>query len=625
MAQTVVELFEEQVHRSSLRPALRRHHDGVWEEFNWKEWWDGAERFAAGLMAEGVERSDNVALLISTRLEWAVADMGLSMAGAVCVALDVATSANELARILADNDIDTVIVEDPVQLGKVIEAQKESPTVRRVVYVDDDVLVRSGRRQGGDFVRLESLVIPSKLTVESFDEVRARGQAALADDPRYVARRRRQIDGESEATILYTAGVSGEPRGVVLTHGNLVAQVEGLSALQVFSSDDVQLLFLPLAHIFARLLYLSAVGYGMATVFGRGPDYLVEDLAEVRPTLLASVPRIYERLQAEIIERIEERRWRSRLLPVALEVGKTVSQRIRSGDDPGAFLRLGQQTFSHLLLEDVRDWLGGRMRFLISGGAPLEQEIAEFFFTTGLLLLEGYGLTETSGAVAFNMPDDFRFGSVGKPLPGVDVTIAEDGEILVRGQTVMRQYVAEDEQGHRAIDDDGWLHTGDIGRFDSDGFLYLTDRKQQLIVTSTGKHIVPSNLEEALVEAPLVAHAVVVGEGRPHLAALLALDPDAVLDFVDDRSLDGDRPVRELTGHTKLRQKLRRHVGEVNRRQSASERIRTFVILSEFLSARNRTLTSSGKVRRAEVLRRFEAEIESLYVGGPDVETVDDG
>lgn len=616
MAQTIVELFEEQVHRSSVRTALRHHRDGMWEELTWTEWWDASERVAGGLIAAGVERGEKVCLLSSTRLEWVVVDMGLAMIGAVCIPLHAATSSEELADILEGNQIQTVLVEDPVQLGKVAKAGKKASSLQRVVYFDDDVLVEAQGRSGSDYVSLKSMALPSDLELESLDEVLERGRSALASEPRYVARRRRGVDADTVATILYTAGVSDRPRGVVLTHANLTAQTEALSALHLFSSDDVQLLFLPLAHIFARVLYLAAVGYGMTTVFGRGAEALVDDLAEVEPTLMASVPRVYQRLQSEIEERIRRHRLRSHLLPVALEVGKAVSRRTRGGDRVGLLLGWEHRLFSHLLLEDVRQWLGGNMRFLISGGAPLDQETCEFFFSAGVLLLEGYGLTETSGAVSFNMPDEFRFGTVGKPLPGVDVTIAEDGEVLVRGKTVMRRYLDDHSEEVRGLDADGWLHTGDIGHFDRDGFLHLTDRKRNVVITSTGKHVVPGGIERALCEHPLVAHALLVGEGRPFLGALVALDPDGILDFVDRHDLDDQRPVRELTGDPRIRQELRAHVDDVNRERTSYEHVRRFAVLPEFLSTRNRTLTSSGTVRRSEVLRRFGGQVEALFERG---------
>ena len=619
MSQTVVELFEEQVHRSSVRPALRRFHDGIWEEFTWTEWWDLSERVAAGLMECGLAPGDTICVLASTRMEWVIADMAIAMAGAISIPLHAATAPRQLGKVLAENQTTIIIVEDPVQLGKLLEIQDSTPSLTHIIYLDQDVLVES-QRGGGEFLRIRSMALPADIEVLSLDATGARGRAALSEDPRFVARRRREIDGDTTATILYTAGVSGDPRGVILTHSNLAAQVEALSALQLFSRDDVQLLFLPLAHIFSRVLYLAAVGYGMLSVFGRGPGRLVDDLAEIQPTLLASVPRVYERLHQELVDRIQQRGVRAHLLPAALEVGKTVSRRTQGGNRVGVFLRWEHRIFSRLLLEDVRQWLGGRMRFLLSGGAPLAKETAEFFFAAGVSLLEGYGLTETSGVVSCNMPDDFRLGSVGRLLPGIDVTIAEDGEILVRGDTVMKGYVGEGEgrqdQRLRAVDQDGWFHTGDIGHFDARGYLFLTDRKRDLIVTSTGKHIVAAPLERALCDHPLIAHAIVLGEGRPYLGALVAVDPDGLLQFVDQNKINGDRPIRQLTADPRVSQELRSHIDRVNKERSTYEHIRKIAVLPVFLSTQNQMLTASGNLRRAEVVQSFEDIVANLFEGG---------
>jgi long-chain acyl-CoA synthetase len=619
MSQTIVELFEEQVHRSSVRAALRRHRDGLWEEITWKEWWEASERLAAGLMDAGLGVEDEVCVLVANRAEWVVVDMGLAMAGAVSIPLHPATSSEELQDVLSDNQVRTFVVDNPVQLAKVVEAIDDFSTVDRIVYLEREVWITPRGRRGGELIRVESMQIPDQVEVSSYDDISGRGRSALAEDPRFVSRRRQAIDDETVATILYTAGVSHRARGVVLTHANLYAQVQALSALQVFSSEDGQLLFLPLAHIFGRVLYLAGIAYGMTTVMGRGAGRLFDDLAETSPTLMASVPHVYERLQQEIEARVEKRGWRARLLPLALEVGKTVSQRSQGGDRVGVVLGAEHRLFSKLLLEDVRQRLGGRMRFLMCGGAPLSQETAEFFFATGVLLLQGYGLTEASGVVSFNMPDEFRFDSVGKPLPGVDVTIAEDGEILLRGDTIMKRY--KDDLGeHQGRDEEGWFHTGDLGRFDRQGFLRLTGRKRQLLITSTGARVVPSVVEDEICDHPLVAHALVVGEGRPFLGALIALDPDGVLQFVTKRGLDKELSVQELTNHDQLFRELNRHIEEINGRRSPYDRVRRFEILPEFLSVRSRTLSPSGQARRVEILKKFEEQVEALFARAPQME-----
>lgn len=612
MAQTMLELFEEQVHRSSVRPALRRFHDGLWEEWTWKEWWDAAERFAAGLMTHGVEAGDRIGLISSTRLEWAVADMGIAMAGAISVPLAEVASVHQISQVLKENQIRLVLVEDPIQVEKVLQAREVTPFIERIIYLDQDVLVES-EGQRGEFLRLASLVVPRAIKLSSFDEVSARGRASLAEDPRFVAGRRREIGPDSTATIVYTAGVMATPRGVVLTHANLGAQVEALAALQLFGSDDVQLLFLPLAHIFSRVLYLAALAYGMTTVFGRGMPDLMEDLAEVKPTLFASVPRVYERLQQEILEKVTRGGVKERLFPVALEIGKIVRRRSQEGERVGLFLGWEHKIFSRFLLQQVREDLGGKIKFLICGGAPLDKKVAEFFSTSGVLLLEGYGMTEASGAVCFNMPDDYRLGSVGRPLPGVDVTIAEDGEILVRGRTVMRGYLRPDQSVEEGNDEEGWFHTGDLGYFDREGFLFLTDRKRERILTSLGIFVQPGPIEQALREHPLISHALVVGEGRPAVSALLGLDPAGLIEFFEREGLPSERPVRDLLEHQKVRQELQRHLDVLNQTRAAHEAVAGFAIVPEFFTVHNQALTPSGELRRSEVLRRWGHLVDELY------------
>ncbi|TXD37641.1 AMP-binding protein [Lujinxingia vulgaris] len=611
MVNTLVELFEEQVQRSSVRVAMRFYEDQAWTARTWRDWWERSERIAAGLMALGIEAGDHVALIASTRPAWVEADMGIAMAGAATVALHPAAGEAGIAAALSHCKPGVVIVEDPVQMARLVAIPEALASVRAVIYVDADVMVKTRGGRARELMRVDAFQLPEHIARLSIDELGQQGRRKLAEDSRYVASRRRQITPEMNAAVVFTAGTSAEPRAISLTHHNLVAQVEAMSALRLFSFDDVQLLFLPLAHVFARVLYLAGMGSGMTVAFGRGARHLLDDLEEVRPTLLASVPWVYERLQAEIVSRVEERGLRAQLMPLALEVGKTVRRRMLGGQPASRLLRWEHAFFSKVLLEDVRERLGGRMRFLISGGAPLRPEITEFFFSTGVQLLEGYGLTEACGAVAFNLPEDVRIGSVGRALPGVDVTLAEDGEVLVRGDTVAHGLTQGEGAGQ--VDARGWLHTGDIGRFDREGFLFIVDRKREVVMTSTGRQIAPGPLESALEEFELIAHAVLVGEGLPFVSALVALNPDRLLEFVQAQGLDYRASVRELTTHPTVHQALMGHLDEVNRRHAVAERIRRIAVIPEFLSVADQTLTASGEVRRPVVLERYQALVDSLY------------
>ncbi len=609
MSDTLVELFETQVQRLGVRSALQYYHDGEWEELTWKEWWDASERLAAGLIEQGVGPNERVGLMASTRREWVVADMAIAMAGAVSVAIDPAMTVRELTRVVDQTGLETLVVEHPLHVSRVVELVRQGQPIHSLIYMDGHLHTAREGRVGGDLIRIEEVAVPPKMEVWPLAEAMQRGRRALSGEPRYVASRRRSLEGTREATVVFTSGVSDRPEGVRLSHANLVAQIEGLSALQLFGNEEKQLLTLPLAQIFGRLMYLAALGYGMTTAFGRGPAYMRADLEETSPTLMACVPKLVERLRAVITDRLKQRGMRGAWLVDALD-----------SDEEGRWQRFKRRRLADSFSDDVQRWMGGQMAHLICGGAPLARREHRFFEAFDYRVLEGYGLTESAGGVSFNMPDDFRVGSVGKPLPGADVTIAEDGEVLVRGEMVMMGYLGGDVDEARGVDEAGWLHTGDVGEFDSDGFLYLRDRKTELIVTSTGRHVATQGLEKALAEHPLVAQAVVVGEGRPYLGAMIGLEADELLSFVKEQRLDEGQSVEALTQHRRVRAAVREHVERINRQRNRRERVRQFGILPQFLSVQQRTLTPSGTVRRREVMERYADEIEALFEGEPTVQ-----
>ncbi len=609
MAETLVELFEEQVQRLGVRTALQYFRDGEWEELTWKEWWDESERLAAGLIELGCKPGQRVGLMASTRREWVITDMAIAMAGAVSVTMDPAMTVRELMRAVEESGAQILVVEHPLHVSRLVELARQGQHIGGVVYLDGHLHTSIGGTVGGDLVRIEEVALPPQMDVQSVSETMQKGRRALSGQPRYVASRRRALESDREATVVYTSGVSDEPRGVVLTHANLVAQVKGLSTLKLFGDEERQLLVLPLAHIFARLMYLAAVGYGMTTSFGRGPKSLSDDLQAVKPTLVACVPKMVERLRGHIEERLEKKGVRGRWLKKALK-------KVGAADGEGTLEAVKRRSLTRWAEDDIRHWLGGRLDHLVCGGAPMKMEAHRFFQALGYVVLEGYGLAESAGGVSFNMPDDYRIGSVGKPLPGVDATIAEDGEILVRGPMVMKGYLGGEAEEPRGVDRDGWLHTGDIGEFDTDGFLYLKDRKAELVVTSTGRHVATDGLEKALTKHPMVAHAVVLGEGRPYLGALVSLEADELLDFIRAEKLDEGQPIEELTNHRRVREVIGEHFDGVNSKRNRRERIRYFRILPEFLSLQQRTLAPSGEVRRAAVIERFRNYVEELFEEG---------
>lgn len=611
MQRTLIESFEEQVHLSSMRPALGFYEDGTWQTISWKEWWDRAERLAAGLLASEVKPGEPVLLLASTRVEWVIADMAITMVGAVNVPLPENSSSKMVEKVLRAHPIRIGIAENPLHVAKIIES-KAGRSLKEILYLDEDVLLSVLGVRGMEYLRVDQLVGTEKMSLESLDMCSAKGRARLAEDSRYVARRRRELKGDDLVTIVYTAGVQGSPRGVRLTQNNLRAQVESLASLQLFSPSDRQLLFMPLAHIFTRVMYLASLGTGMVTAFGRGPETLLEDLQNLKPSVLASVPRVFERIEGELRKKIATQGLRGKFLPFALKVGQQVRRKRQQGFGVGSLLGLEHRVFSNLLFEDLQALLGGSLRFLISGGAPLKLETAQFFFATGIPILEGYGLTESSGVVSLNQPEDFRLQSVGKPIPGVDVTIAEDGEILLRGETIAQSYWINGNE-ISALDDAGWFHTDDLGFFDSQGFLYLKDRKSELLVTSTGKHISPTPLEEALEASPLVQRAFMVGEDRPYLSVLFLIDSSGLLALLDEKGGGEGQSVRELLHDPILHNELKAHVQLVNREHTEGEEVRSFLVLPEFFSPQDEIFKTTRAGGRREFLKRFQKEIEELY------------
>lgn len=481
MSETLLDLFEQRVNQSGSRAALRRKVGGCWERQSWKEWWEHSERIAAGLMELGVGVGDRVALLCTTRMEWAWVDMAVAMLGGVLVPLSAGSTPQHCALVLAECDVRVVVAEDPSQVDKVLEARTLLAEGKRgdlhLVYIENHAVMDVADWKGRTRVRLED-VAGGVGELRSLEHIAELGRRALSEDHQRVLVRRRAVKSEDLASIVYTSGVRGEVRGVMLSHGNFARQVRALGELGLFSQDDVHLLWLPLSHVFGRMILMASVGFGVETVFGQGLSRLVENMREVEPTFMAGVPRVYERIMEGFLAQAEKRPVRGKLFHLALDLGRGISRSLQRGEPVGRLVGWEHGLASGLLFKELHGIFGNRLRFLISGGVPLRPEVSEFFHAAGLLILEGYGQTETTGALSFNMPDGYRFGTVGRPLPGVDVTISEAGEVWVRSETVMQGYVGADGACVGGLNEEGWLNTGDRGHFDADGFLVIETRKK---------------------------------------------------------------------------------------------------------------------------------------------------
>ncbi len=611
-AKTLVDLFERRVSESGDAVALRHYDDGMWKPLSWSRWLSGVTRMAAGLIALGVERGDRIAILSRTRLEWVFADQAALAAGASVVPLYHSTLPRQISIILRDAGATILFVEDPHQLERVLSVRDELPGIRHVITFDELATLDAPDEQGRAVIRLDDVEAwdPDDPWVLTLSRLLELGAAAIGDDPNVVLDRRRHITADDIASIVYTSGTTGRPRGVVLTHANFVAEVEANALALPLDEQDEQILFLPLSHIFARVTYLTAVHTGCVTTFSRGLQHLATELRQVRPTLVVGVPRVFEKVFERVVNAGGVRPDGVRRRAVERTVG--LATRVGRGgrSSLGLLDRAAFEVADRALLARVREFFGGRLRFAVSGGAPLSEDLCAFFHGAGVLLLEGFGLTENCAAATVNRPDDARIGTVGKPLLGVDVRIADDGEILLRGPNIMRGYWQDDAATAAALVD-GWLHTGDIGEIE-DGYLRVTDRKKDIIVTAGGKNIAPQPIETALCAIPYVDHALVHGDRRRYLTALVTLRRDTVEAWAAHHDL-GNLAFEELRHHSRVFELIRQHIDEVNRELAGYETIKRFAILDSDFDPNSGELTPTWKTRRRFVTDKYRAVLDSLY------------
>ena len=585
----VLEMFALRAKRTPDLPALRFKRHGIWRTLTWRDWQRTSDAVAAGLVASlGVGRGQRVALMAATRVEWAICDLAIAMAGAVSVPIYPSVTPEQAAYIVRDSGAEVAIVSDP-QLAQRLRAAV--PELRHVVVLEDPA--------AGDL---------------GLDRLQAEGEAQLAELRPRLAAIADELGPGDPFTFVYTSGTTGVPKGVVLTHRNLVYEAWAIKNVIAADRSDEQLMVLPLAHVFARHLLWGAVEQGAVTAFAPGTSAaaLTTAFQEVAPTYMCAVPKVYERFYNQILGQIQAG---GALVQAAfercMEVGRKVSMcRQRGQAVPGA-LALKMSLADRLFFAKIKQQFGGRLRFFVSGGAPLRREVAEFFHATGVLILEGYGLTETTGATHVNRPDRFRFGTVGPAMPGCELRIAEDGEILIRGPGVMQAYHGQPEETAAVLDPAGWLATGDIGEL-RDGFLAITDRKKDLIITSGGKNIAPLPLEGRLELAEGIAHALVVGDGRPHLVALIGLDVPA-MQAVARREGLGARTVAELARHPRIQQLVQIQIDRLNADLASYEAIRRFAIAPLEFTEASGDLTPTLKLRRRDVATRHAALIDALY------------
>jgi long-chain acyl-CoA synthetase len=603
----------EALHRSvearGAETALASKAGSRWAEISYEDLWKRVRDFAAGLHALGVRRGARVGLICRNRPEWPVVDLAAQSLGAATVPVYPTLEEEQVRHILRDCGAGVVVVEDEEQLGKVSEVRNDLPELRHVVLIGDP----EDRRLHASEVEESLPRLPHAAaddgggSVLRMAEVEARGEAAPLDG---WEEGWRSLEREDVATIIYTSGTTGAPKGVVLTHGNFLSNVEGVLRALPFRGEDVFLSFLPLSHVFERCGQYLALSLGARIHYAESVEKVPENLREVRPTVMLSVPRLYEKMYDRIQQRVASGPTvRRRLFEAAIAAGRKKYALERAGRPVGAGLKARLALYDRLVFKKLREAVGGKLRFFVAGGAKLEQEIGEFFYAAGVTIIEGYGLTETSPVIACNRMPVPRFGTVGPPLDNVEVRISPgDGEVQVKGPSVMRGYFENEQATREAFTGDGWFRTGDMGEVDESGCLKITDRIKNLIVLSTGKNVAPAPIEAAIASSPHVAQAVLLGDGKKYVSALVVPDYDAVR-----AALKSDAPDEELAENDLCRALIEREVEEACARFADYERPKKVALLARELTHETGELTPTLKVKLRVVRERYAGKIESLY------------
>ena len=593
---TIVELFRKQVGRLAERTALRQSIEGVWQSLSWEAYGDAVREIAAGLVDIGVAPGDRVALLSTNRAEWHFADLGILSAAAVTVPVYPTSAAGQVAYIVDHCEARVAIVENHEQLAKVLEERAALPKLERVVLVDDAAA---------------ALDDPFLLSLE---ELRAIGRDRLDQHPAAVDDRTRAVDADDLATLVYTSGTTGPPKGAIITHGNLVATIDAITRVVSIGPDDRFFSFLPLSHVAERVVSnFGQIVAGGETWFARSFATVPEDLRACRPTVFFGVPRVWQKFQDVIFDELDTATGLKRLLVGRfLSLGATSVCHEQDGTPMNVLQRGTYAALDRVVGARIRARTGlDRARILVSGAAPIHADLLRRLHTVGLRVGEVYGQTEDCGPTTLNPPERIRIGTVGPPLPGVQVRIADDGEILVQGGNVCRGYFKNEVGTRELIDEEGWMHSGDVGRFDSVGYLCVTGRKKDLIITAHGKNIAPQEIEARLRLEPFIAEAVVLGDARPYLTALITLDADTLAPWAERRHKPLN--VEDLAGDPDVHMEVDASVKHVNAALSHVENIKKWRILPRDLTVAAGEMTPTLKVRRKAVAEQYHDIIEQMY------------
>lgn len=592
-APSVAHMFLNRVAATPHGEAFRYPQDHTWESVTWQQVGERVANVAGGLISLGITPEDRVALVSSTRYEWVVVDFAVMCAGAATTTVYPTTNDRDTAYILANSGSKVVIVENQSQLAKLLTHRAELSVVGKVVTIDGN--------GDGDWV----------ITLGELEQL---GKQLLADSPDAVTQRVAAIGPDRLASLIYTSGTTGRPKGVRLNHGAWTYTAAAIDALDILGPGDLNYLWLPLAHAFGKVMLALPLQIGFPTAIDGRVGRIVDNLAALHPTIMGAAPRIFEKAHARIQETLAEQgRFRRKVFDWSIAVGLKVSTARQAGKKPSLTSSLAYKVADRLVFSTIRQRFGGRLRFFVSAAAALDRDVAQWFDAIGIVVLEGYGLTETAAASFINRPGAYRFGTVGWPFPATEAKIADDGEILLRGPGLMTAYHDLPDATAEALDPDGWFRTGDIGEIDADGFLSITDRKKDMFKTSQGKYVAPSAIDARFKGlCPYVSQFVVYGEAKPYCVALVGLDAEAITAWAGKNGLTGTS-FAEIARNEKTRAMIAEYLDVLNSELNRWEQIKDFAIAERELSVEAGDLTPSMKLRRKAVIEEFADRLTALY------------
>ena len=596
MKQNLGQIFRSQVKKYGQRLAIEKRLAGVWQGITWEEYYEQAKQVGLGLYSLGVRKGDRVSLLCQNRLEWVISDMGIIGIGGVTIPIYPTVPVSEVGYINSNSDAKIYIAEEKTAVQKGLETLEKYPDLKKIVVIDTQDV-----DMGSDLLM-------------TFKDLKRLGKELDTKEPGLFEKLTDAVQIEDLATFVYTSGTTGHPKGAMITHKNILAIFDALDKVVPAYDTDETVPFLPLCHVFERVAgHLYGMKVGITSHYTQDFNTIVEDIQTKKPTIILAVPRVCEKVYAKIQAQVKEQpKPMQAIFKWASSVGAQVSKLKEKKQPIPMLLDLQYRIVFQLVFKKIGQALGGRVRWMTASGAPLSRDIADFFNAAGIFVIEGYGMTECSAPATLNTINDYRFGTTGKPIPCNKIKIAEDGEILIKGDNVIQGYWKMPEQTKETFTEDGWLKSGDIGHLDADGFLVITDRKKDLIITAGGKNIAPQNIENMFKQDPLLEQVMVIGDNRKYLVALFNLNHEESARIAKQADIPFEKP-EDLFEKEEFRKIIDQHVAELNKNLARVETIKYYRILKNTFSEQTGELTPSLKVKRKVVMYRYKDIIESMY------------